>query len=90
MRATIGIASTIERQNGLEIPVARIYETRDRDYIVLDDSVIIKAIIESLKRLETGQASLVLIEIQVVPISERRATPRHLWAHWVARGRGAV
>ena len=71
MRATRGIASTIERQNGLEMPVARIYETRDKEYIFLDSFVITKAIIESLKRLETGQASLVLIEIQVVPISER-------------------
>ena len=71
MRATRGIASTIERQKDREIPIAKIYETRDRDYIVLDDSVIIKAIIESLKRLETGQPSLVLIEIQILPMSQR-------------------
>ena len=71
MRATIGIASTIERQKDREIPIARIYETRDKDYIVLDDSVIERAVIESLKRLEQGEESLVLIEVQIVPVSQR-------------------
>jgi hypothetical protein len=73
MIATIGISSTKQKFKDIEqLPVARIYETKDKDYIVLDDSLITKAIIESLKRLETGQPSLVLIEIQVLPMSERK------------------
>ena len=72
MKATIAIGSTKEKPNIIEqLPIVRIYETKEGKYLFLEKSVIEEAIELSLKRLETGQPSVILIEVQVVPISQR-------------------
>ena len=72
MKATIAIGSTKEKPNIIEqLPLVRIYETKEGKYLFLEKSVIEEAIELSLKRLETGQPSVILIEVQVVPISQR-------------------
>ena len=69
MRATIAIGSTKEKPKDLEqLPIARIYETKEGKYIFLEKSVIERAIVLSLNQLEIGEPSVVLIEVQVVPI----------------------
>lgn len=72
MRATVGIASTKDKpQDSEQLPILRIYETGEGEYLFLEKSVIESAIALSLKRLETGHLSVVLIEVQDVPMSER-------------------
>ena len=72
MRATIAIGSIREKPKDSEqLPIVRIYETGEGEYIFLEKSVIETAIALSLNRLETGHLSVVLIEVQVVPISQR-------------------
>lgn len=73
MRATVAIASTRERPEEIErLPILRIYETREGEYLFLEDLVITNAITESREKLKLEQLSLVLIEVQVVPISSRK------------------
>ena len=73
MRATIAIASTRKKLGNSErLPILRIYETREGEYLFLKDLVITNAITESLEKLKLEQLSLVLIEIQIVPISSRK------------------
>lgn len=73
MIATVAIGSTKQKQKSSEpLPIARIYETHKGKYIFLERSVIEEAITLSLKNLEAGQPSIVLIEVQVVPMSSRR------------------
>ena len=72
MRATVAIASTRERPEEIErLPILRIYETREGEYLFLENSVIKTAIALSLKKLEERQLSVVFIKVQIVPISER-------------------
>jgi hypothetical protein len=73
MRATVAIASTREKPKDSErLPILRIYETREGEYMFLENSVITNAITESLEKMKLEQLSLVLIEVQVVPISSRK------------------
>jgi hypothetical protein len=73
MRATVAIASTRERPKDAErLPILRIYETREGEYMFLENLAITNAITESLEKLKSEQLSLVLIEVQVVPISSRK------------------
>jgi hypothetical protein len=72
MIATVGIGSTNQKPKDLEqLPIFRIYETREGEYVFLEHSVIEKAIALSLRKLKEGQLSVVLIEVQIVPMSAR-------------------
>lgn len=74
MRATIIIGSTEEESRDLEqlqLPTIRIYETKEGEYILLETKVVERAIIESLNKFRTEQQPVALIEIQIVPISQR-------------------
>ena len=72
MKGIIGIASAKDEiKNPQQLPMARIYVTEDGRYLFLESSVITKAIVKSWEKLETGHLSLVLIEVQFVPISQR-------------------
>lgn len=72
MIATIAIGSSKEKPKDLkQLPIFRIYETREGEYIFLERTVIDEAIAHSLNKLEAGELSVVLIEVQVVPISQR-------------------
>lgn len=72
MRAIIAIGSTKQKPIDAEqLPIFRIYETREGEYIFLERTVIDEAITHSLNKLKVGELSVVLIEVQVVPISQR-------------------
>ena len=72
MKGIIGIAAVKDGVENIEqLPVARIYITREGEYLFLERTVIDEAITHSLNKLEAGQLSVVLIEVQVVPISQR-------------------
>jgi hypothetical protein len=77
MIATVGIGSTNQKPKDLEqLPILRIYETREGEFVFLERTVIEEAIALSLNKLKEGQLSVVLIEVQIVPISQRRAISR--------------
>lgn len=71
MKGIIGIAAMKDGvENSEQLPIARIYITREGKYLFLKRTVINEVIALSLKEIEK-QPSLTLVAVEVVPISQR-------------------
>ncbi len=71
-KAVIGIASI---KNGVvepELPIAKVYLANNGELVFLERKILDRAIALSLKNLETGEQTLVLVAVEILPMSTRR------------------
>jgi hypothetical protein len=71
-RAVIGIASIADEAVEQELPVTKIYLTDNGGLVFLERQVLDKAIALSLKNLEAGEQTLILVSVEILPMSSRK------------------
>lgn len=77
MRIKIGIASVkSEVEDKEQLPSATVYVTKEGEYYCVDNQIIRLALFQSLKNLETNPSSLVVLEVEVLPMSQRKRRRR--------------
>jgi hypothetical protein len=71
-RAVIGIASIADEAVEQKLPVTKIYLTDNGRLVFLERKTFEKAIALSLQNLEAGESTLVLVSVEIVPMSSRK------------------
>jgi hypothetical protein len=71
-KAVIGIASISNGEVRTELPVAKVYLSDDGEFLFLERKVLDRAIALSLQNLEAGESTLILVSVEILPMSNRR------------------
>ncbi len=67
----VGIASARNGTVETQLPKVRIYTTDDGEYLLLEQEIFERALIQSLKNLERSQKLVLFVVVEIVPMSER-------------------
>ena len=65
------MASTRNSAVETQLPKVRIYATDDGEYLLLEQEIFERALIQSLKNLERSQKLVLFVVVEIVPMSER-------------------